>query len=40
VSAALTTKDLLEFNTETSDPTNPVNPIVVAQNWLKKAALF
>ena len=40
VSAALTTKDLLEFNTETSDPNNPVNPIVVAKNWLKKEALF
>lgn len=40
VSAALTTKDLLEFNTETSDPTNPVNPIVVAKNWLAKANLF
>jgi osmoprotectant transport system substrate-binding protein len=40
VSAALTTKDLLEFNTETSDASNPVNPIVVAKNWLKKAALF
>jgi osmoprotectant transport system substrate-binding protein len=40
VSAALTTKDLLEFNAETSDASNPVNPIVVAKNWLKKAALF
>ena len=40
VSAALTTKDLLEFNTETSDATNPVNPVVVAKNWLKKANLF
>jgi osmoprotectant transport system substrate-binding protein len=40
VSAALTTKDLLEFNTETSDPTNPVNPVVVAQKWLKKENLF
>jgi osmoprotectant transport system substrate-binding protein len=40
VSAALTTKDLLEFNTETSDASNPVNPIVVAKNWLKKANLF
>jgi osmoprotectant transport system substrate-binding protein len=40
VSAALTTKDLLEFNAETSDATNPVNPVVVAQNWLKKANLF
>ena len=40
VSAALTTKDLLEFNTETSDATNPVAPVVVAQNWLKKANLF
>jgi osmoprotectant transport system substrate-binding protein len=40
VSAALTTADLLEFNTETSDPANPVNPIVVAKNWLKKEHLF
>jgi osmoprotectant transport system substrate-binding protein len=40
VSAALTTADLLEFNTETSDPTNPVNPIVVAKNWLAKEHLF
>jgi osmoprotectant transport system substrate-binding protein len=40
VSAALTTKDLLEFNTETSDPNNPVNPVIVAKNWLAKAALF
>jgi osmoprotectant transport system substrate-binding protein len=40
VSAALTTKDLLEFNTETSDPTNPENPITVAKNWLTKENLF
>jgi osmoprotectant transport system substrate-binding protein len=40
VSAALTTKDLLEFNAETSDASNPVNPIVVAQKWLKSANLF
>jgi osmoprotectant transport system substrate-binding protein len=40
VSAALTTADLLEFNTETSNATNPVNPIVVAKNWLKKENLF
>jgi osmoprotectant transport system substrate-binding protein len=40
VSAALTTKDLLEFNTETSDATNPKAPVVVAQEWLKKENLF
>lgn len=40
VSAALTTADLLEFNTETSDANNPVNPVVVAQKWLKKENLF
>jgi osmoprotectant transport system substrate-binding protein len=40
VSAALTTKDLTEFNTETSDATNPVAPVVVAQKWLKKENLF
>ncbi len=40
VSAALTTKDLLEFNTETSDAANPINPINVAKNWLAKANLF
>jgi osmoprotectant transport system substrate-binding protein len=40
VSAALTTKDLLEFNAETSDAANPVAPVVVAKNWLKKANLF
>jgi osmoprotectant transport system substrate-binding protein len=40
VSAALTTKDLLQFNTETSDATNPKAPVVVAQEWLKKENLF
>jgi osmoprotectant transport system substrate-binding protein len=40
VSAALTTKDLLEFNKEASDAANPVNPVVIAKNWLKKANLF
>jgi len=40
VSAALTTKDLTEFNTETSDASDPVAPVVVAQKWLKKENLF
>lgn len=40
VSAALTTKDLLEFNTEMSDASNPKLPVVVAQEWLKSKGLI
>jgi osmoprotectant transport system substrate-binding protein len=39
VSAALTTKDLLELNTEVSGDSK-TDPAVAAKNWLKKAALF
>jgi osmoprotectant transport system substrate-binding protein len=39
VSAALTTKDLLQLNTEVSG-TSKTDPAVAAKNWLKKAALF
>ncbi|HMH59269.1 MAG TPA: ABC transporter substrate-binding protein [Galbitalea sp.] len=39
VSAALTTKDLLELNTEVSGDSK-TDPAVAAKNWLKKANLF
>jgi osmoprotectant transport system substrate-binding protein len=39
VSAALTTKDLLQLNTEVSGASK-TDPAVAAKNWLKKANLF
>jgi osmoprotectant transport system substrate-binding protein len=39
VSAALTTKDLIELNTQVSGDTK-TDPGVAAKNWLKKANLF
>jgi osmoprotectant transport system substrate-binding protein len=39
VSAALTTKDLLQLNTEVSGDTK-TDPAVAAKNWLKQAGLF
>jgi osmoprotectant transport system substrate-binding protein len=39
VSAALTTKDLLQLNTEVSGDSK-TDPAVAAKNWLKQAALF
>jgi osmoprotectant transport system substrate-binding protein len=39
VSAALTTKDLIELNTEVSGDSK-TDPGVAAKNWLKKANLF
>ena len=39
VSAALTTKDLLELNTEVQGDSK-TDPAVAAKNWLKKANLF
>ncbi len=39
VSAALTTKDLLELNTEVQGDSK-TDPAVAAKNWLSKAALF
>jgi osmoprotectant transport system substrate-binding protein len=39
VSAALTTKDLLQLNTEVSG-TSKTDPAVAAKNWLAKANLF
>jgi osmoprotectant transport system substrate-binding protein len=39
VSAALTTKDLLQLNTEVSGASK-TDPAVAAKNWLKQASLF